>query len=274
MQRILESISVNLKSQLFFLMFYFFIFFFIFMVLQSLVYYFHFLLEHDIQIIEDWIYYEIWKILLVSQVVSLYLFVKIVEIYIGGGKLLLQIFKHAFYPPKREYYVVISFFLFIFTIQYMTAQDVRWGNTFSFFSLFWNLLGILSLYFPLSIIKFILHSAYPLEFKEKTFILFTAFFSQVVLLSFMIPTMNVVNIFYMLSFLLTLISLNWRKIGLTHPLMILLLPAINSLLFGNDPIWRGDYLIIRQGTEQDFFIWPITFTVVFVYLYKTRRPPA
>jgi hypothetical protein len=229
----------------------------------SIIAFFHFLLDHDMSIVENWVYRNSWEILSLSKIISFAITMKVVNVKIYRENPFLEFLKKGFINPNHYIFVVI-----IFLATFINALgDVKIQMAHTKYSTFHaiSFLGNFIFYFTDYILLFYLKSLYPIyrNWENYFFIIFTSL-SFFIFSLITIPYSKELSIFLLLHFLsLILFTLpraaNW-SIGLAY---ILLLICPLATFIGVDPIWSSDFSLFKLSNPLPFSyiiaIWGLTF---------------
>lgn len=80
----------------------------------SLVSFFHFLLEHDMAVIENWLYRYAWEIIIISKTLAAFVIIKALKLNNYFNRNLISIFSEDDWKPTRSLIVLIFFLLILF----------------------------------------------------------------------------------------------------------------------------------------------------------------
>ncbi len=241
----------------------------IFVILSSIGAFFHFLLNHEISIVESWLHNNHWEILIIAKLISLFLLNRWFKVRLYQLKSIRQLIKElvAWPDPKA---IVISFFMIASYLSLSgivtTTQNI--GYWYYHFASFAGLF----LYFGIEFIV-IAYLDDVLNQKEQPSLLwlslgYTALFSGAFRLSIpdyygMLP--YVVLCFSTLMFLSGKQFKSWSNVVC----FLVVFVAPMGSLFGMDPVWGDDFSPFTVKSKVGLPFLAVIWVVSFCY-YKYR----
>jgi hypothetical protein len=246
------------------------IFIFIFTVVTSVGAFFHFLLNHEISIVESWLHNNHWEILILSKLFSVYLINQWFKVKLYELKRIRDLIRELVgYPEPRA--IVLSFFMLsaYLALSGLKLSPQNMGYTYNHMA---SYLGIF-LYFGIEFVVIsYLEDVLNVEKKPNTFstalvylILFIAAFR-----------LSIPDYYGMLPFMVlgfsTLIFLsgpffkNWGNV--VFYLICFIAPM--GAIFGLDPVWGDDFSLFRLKTKLSLSFLVIIWMISFAY-YKYRK---
>lgn len=210
------------------------------LILISLIAFFHFLLDHRLAVIEDWIFEQGWEILIISKLLSCGLFIKFINLRSEERRPIRSLLARGFIRPKRESLVALLA-LFLITILFGKPVDISqtgllypkllmaYIGTFLFFMADILLLQHLQEHFPL---------------RKASFQVRTLLFPVILTMVTMGSLVNEKGPVYLLyfHFFMSLYLARWGGKNWTLPAIYLLVFASPmSSFFGLDPIWGESF---------------------------------
>lgn len=233
----------------------------------------HFLLKHNIQVIENWIFENSWGLAVFSKLCSFIIFYFVIKFNDKEDSYSLKEYLEGkFRWPDLKLLVLIVFYLSLFpTLEIVLGANItnRGNNEFSFSHIEGFLGPILFYLLDFILISYLFTKYEFLENKERivTFVGLTVLFlltSHVV-----IPYQNK-DIFLGLH-LFTLLWIGFkRKSSLSNVLSYAILIGVLSMVLGIDPIWGSHYSffsINKIFNLEVFILW----AVGLFYLKDKRR---
>lgn len=240
-------------------------------VLSSIGAFFHFLLNHEISIVESWLHNNSWEILITSKLISLFLINRWFSMRLYQLKSIRELVRELVDWPRPEAVVVPVFM----TLGYLSIArvDLVPQNLGYWYYHFASFIGLF-LYFGVEFIV-IAYLDDVLNQKEKPNRLllglaFTAMFSMAYRVS--VPDYYGLLPFVVLSFS-SLLYLSGRafKSWSNVVCFLLLFVAPMGAFFGLDPVWGNDFSPARVETKLNVAflaaIWVISFSY---YKYRLR----
>lgn len=240
----------DLKSDTKQLFFYYGVYCFLFILVHllfvSVFSFFHFLLDHEMGTIENWISRNTWEIVALSKLISLYSVVKLTQLNYYGAKKFKEYFSFMkFYPTVKSF----AFVLFILIIFYSLIVQFGGGiksNQFLDDLFLSSFLGSLLFYALDMICIFYLKSYF--DFKDQfdvrwgILLLVMFLFSSKIIL----PYLSKYLIFLIVHFL-SLYYLGLKKNLGDMVVYLILIVAPMSSLFGMDLVWDNSFAIFTYN---------------------------
>lgn len=245
------------------------IFVIIFIVLSSSGVFFHFLLNHEISIVESWLHNNHWEILIISKSLSLFFINRWFRVRLYEMKTVRQLTKELLKWPEHRA-LVISFFMVISYLALSQTEFARQNLGYwyyyltSFFGLF--------LFFGIEFIVIAyLNDVLNQEENVSTFWLgffYTVFFS----IGFRLCVPDYYNLLTYVIFCFTALLLlsgesfkNWSNVVC---LLVIFVAPMGSF-FGLDPVWGDDFSPFSIKTKLAIPFLAVIWMVSFSY-YKYR----
>lgn len=96
----------------------------LFIVLSSIGAFFHFLLDHEISIVESWLHNNHWEILIIAKLIALYLLNRWFKVRLYQMKSIRELVKELVHWPEPKA-IVISFFMMV---SYLTISGMSYAG--------------------------------------------------------------------------------------------------------------------------------------------------
>jgi hypothetical protein len=241
----------------------------IFILLSSLGAFFHFLLDHEISIVESWLHNNHWEILIIAKLFSLYLLNRWFEVRLYQLKSIRQLVRELVHWPEHRALVIAIFMLVahlsLSGVVY-TGQNIGyWYHHFvSFFGIF--------LYFGIEFIV-IAYLDDVLNQKEQPPLgWLSLFYTLLFTLAF---RMSVPDYYSLLPYVVfcfsTLIYLSGKSFKSWSNVLCFLVVFVAPMgcLFGMDPVWGDDFSPLRLKSRAGPTLLAVIWVVSFCY-YKYR----
>ena len=244
--------------------------------------FFHFILDHPVNVIENWIYYNGWEIIALTKLVSFLIVLKFINLKSHSKEPLRDMIVEGFVFPKKEFLVVIIFFItsVIFLGNPISAGELDFNFGKTFFSFFCFLLFFLIDIFTLNSIE----RVYPIGLKQSmikpiviplVFMFFTKFsFGLILDVTSSNQTIfgnGIYLIFYthffFILFLEYLEGVNWSYAFIY---LFTFASPLNSL-FGFDPVWGENFSLYKMRETFSLVDVSLLFLVGFTYLFWKRK---
>jgi hypothetical protein len=238
----------------------------------SLIAFFHFLLDHRLVDIEEWVFNFGWEIIAIGKIISLMITLKFLMTHLNARRPFYYLFQYRKGAIGSEFFISIIF-LFIFTVFLGNPKSLELSE--------WNILrtltsysSILVFYFCDIFLLYSLNVIYPVEKNS--------WYAEMVLMAFLFMFLTKslyvfgqrVDFFVAFNFLMLMFSMEeGMRFSWGRPLLLgILYTAPLGCFFGLDPIWNGSYSLLNMSTEIKLFEVAALFFIVTVYwLLKSRR---
>ena len=211
----------------------------------SLVSFFHFLLDHDMAVIENWLYRNAWEMIVFSKTLSAFIIIKALKLNNYFINSLFSILKMDIWKPTRKVLVFVLFISVLFYALIMQFSGELINNTkeaeFTYISYF----GSVLFYFIDFLVINVLIRNFKVTQKRKVFALiltltiFFLFFTKATL-----PYIDKYFIFLVLHYLTLLLFLFKERKNIMNPLLYsLIIIGPFSSLYGLDIVWDNAHSI-------------------------------
>lgn len=244
----------------------------------SMVSFFHFLLDHNMSIIEDWLYRNAWEMIFISKLTSAILIIKALKLNNYFVSSFFSIVKNDIWRPTKEASIFIIFIMVLFHSLIMqfggeiieNAKTTDFTYVSYFGSIFFYLIDFLVINFLVRNIK--------IKGRKKFLILISSlllifmFFTKATL-----PYISKYYIFILLHFLTLLIFLFVEKKNLINPLLYsLFLIGPLSSFYGLDLVWDNAHSVYSYRDSLPIIgiigIWSIGLLYYFKKKSKNIKP--
>ncbi len=257
------TVKGNLFKNVKYYLFYQLVFVLLFNVLSSLGVFFHFLLDHEISIVESWLHNNHWEILILAKVVALLLLNKWFQIRLYQLKSIRQLIRELVKWPEPKA-VVISFFM---VVSYLSLGKPLYAgqNLGYWYYHFTSFLGLF-FYFGIEFIVIAYLDDILNDKEEPSFmwlsLLYTLIFSGAFLACVpdyykLLP--YVIFCFSTLMYLSGKSFRNWSNVVC----FLLVFVAPMGSWFGMDPVWGNDFspFAVKSQVALPFLamIWMLSF---------------
>ncbi len=241
----------------------------IFIVLSSIGAFFHFLLNHEISIVESWLHNNHWEILIIAKLLSLFLLNRWFKVRLYELKSIRELVREFVRWPEPKA-IVIAFFM---VISYLSLGGaVYTGQNLGYWYYhFVSFLGLF-LYFGIEFIV-IAYLDDVLNQKEQPSLLwlsifYTAFFTIAFRLS--VPDYYGLLPYVVLCFssLMYLSGRSFKSWSNVVCFLVVFVAPMGSI-FGMDPVWGDDFSPFRVKTKLSLAFLAVIWMVSFCY-YKYR----
>ena len=217
-------------------------------LLASTIAFFHFLLDHDLGVVEDWIFNKGWEVLMVIKISAFYIFFKFITVKIESRHPFKNfLVKNFMYPQKEIVAVIIILLLFTMVLgrpritPFFRIENLK--IFISFFSIF--LFYILDIF----IVKFF-NMKYPLDYMRENVqnLLYPLIFFIMSKMIFLYE-INMTFLVYF-NFLFCFYVGRWKKDNwFACVLFLFFYVCPMGALFGLDPVWGDTFSPFKMGHD-------------------------
>jgi hypothetical protein len=243
--RNLLGLEVDIRKILSYYLGYNLIFLIGYIAFISMISFFHFLLEHDMAVIENWIFRNAWEVIVFSKLLASFIIIKALKLNNYFTISLWQTIKEEHWKPSRYAVIFILFisFLFYALIMQFSGELINNAKDTDFAHI--SFLGSAFFYFMDFFIINLLLKYIPISNQRKLFVLlaiclvFFLFFTKATL-----PYINKYYIFLILHFVTLLIFLAKEPKNLLNPILYaLIVIGPFSSFYGLDLVWDNAHSI-------------------------------
>lgn len=235
----------------------------LFIILSSLGAFFHFLLNHEISIVEAWLHNNHWEILIIAKLISLYLLNHWFQVKLYQMKSIRELIRELVKWPEPKA-VVISFFMMI---SYLTLSGTNYSgqNLGYWYYHLTSLLGLF-LYFGIEFIV-IAYLDDVLNQKDQPSFLWLSFYYTVLFsVAFRLCVPDYYNLVpYVIFCFSTLMYLSGKSFKSWSNVVCFLTVFVAPMgsFFGLDPVWGDDFSLftVKSKLALPFLamIWMVSF---------------
>lgn len=239
------------------------------MALSSIGIFFHFLLDHEISIVEAWLHNNQWELLIVSKLASLYLLNRWFRIRMYELKSIRELVKQLVHWPETRALVIAVFM----TASFIALGDVEYTGRNLGYS-YYHFISFVSifLFFAIEFIV-IAYLRDVLDQKEQPpAVALAAGFTGLFTLSFRLSVPDYYNLLpYFALCYLALIVLSGRQFKSWSNVVcfLVLFVAPMGSLFGLDPVWGNDFSPFKLQKSLSMTLLGVVWVISFSY-YRYR----
>lgn len=266
-------LTKNFKRYLIYYNLYGFIFFLLNLCVVSVVASFHFMLEHKIGSVEDWIFRHSWELILVGKLLAFVTTVRIVNYLFHAGNPLIDYFRQPNQRLKGEVITIIGFLFLVisFNGQIQFSRTLNENINHQILS-FW---GTFFYYFLDFLLLAYLRFLYPLEGKRYQEVAYATLFPVIFYFYSIISTDYDRKLSHLIFFNMLLamqiyihFSLSWVNVALFFFAFV----APLSSVLGLDLIWGNRYSPFILNKSFSLAPAMVFFIAAIIYLLiKTKK---
>lgn len=241
------------------------VFFLVHLILISFVSFFHFLLNHDFQIIEVWLEYNLWPLLVMAKVIVFFIFYQFLKVkYFTVSSFFKDLGLSNSAPGKSAF---ISVF-FLYTMIVIISRPIFNSNfNFSFLAFIFS-----TLFFGLDlIVGLYLRRLYLTSNKKSLVYYLVTVIGSWTILNLMTPNQDDINLLFIPLFI-TCFAIYEIKFKLIDSLFILIsffIPCLFLFGFGVDYDSSSIFTLSRSPKSYEaVVIWAVLFAYLFAFNRK------
>ena len=215
------------------------------LILVSLVAFFHFLLDHRLGIIEEWIFKNSYQILLLSKVLAFAGILVFVNVHSGMNRTWLTILKKGALFPQYKIFVVS--FLQICVIVFLGSPQWNEQSDIVFLNLVVSFVGTILFYFIDVFLLVILDNIIPVAGRSAFWLNFfyPAIFFVVAEITFRYGS-NINGLIFFNSFFCFYLVRMGRSNWTYSLIWLILVAAPTGSLMGMDILWKNTYALFNM----------------------------
>jgi hypothetical protein len=241
----------------------------IFIILSSIGAFFHFLLDHEISIVESWLHNNHWEILIVAKLIALYLLNRWFVVRLYQMKSIRELIRELVRWPEPKA-VVISFFML--TSHLVLGEAVYTGQNLSYwYHHFASFLGLF-LYFGIEFIVIAYLDDVLNQKEQPSFLWLSIVYTVSFALAFRLSIPDYYGLLpYVIFCFSTLMYLSGKAFRSWSNVVCFLLVFVAPMgsLFGLDPVWGDDFSPFRLERKLALSFLAVIWVISFCY-YKYR----
>lgn len=241
----------------------------IFILLSSIGAFFHFLLNHEISIVESWLHNNHWEILIIAKLLSLFLINRWFRVRLYQLKSIRQLVRELVKWPEPKA-IVISFFM---VTSYLTLSGISYtgGNVGYWYFHFTSFIGLF-LYFGIEFIVIAYLDDVLNEKEQPNFMWLSVFYTILFSLAFRLSIPDYYGMLpYVVMCFASLMYLSGKSFKSWSNVVCFLLVFVAPMgsIFGMDPVWGDDFSPFTVKTKVHLAFLAVIWVVSFLY-YKYR----
>lgn len=241
----------------------------IFIILSSIGAFFHFLLDHEISIVESWLHNNHWEILILAKLITLFLLNRWFVIRLYQLKTIRQLVKDLIRWPESKA-VVISFFMMGSFIT--LGQSEYTGQNLSYwYHHIASFLGLF-LYFAIEFIVIAYLDDILNSKEEPSYLWLSVIYTILFTISFRLSVPDYYSLVpYIVFCFSTLIYLSGRSFQNWSNVVCFLFVFVAPMgsLLGLDPVWGDDFSPFKMDKKLSVSFLAVIWVISFCY-YKYR----
>ncbi len=243
---------------------------FFFNVIMSVVTFFHFKLDHGLNIINEWVFYNGWEIVTLTKMFSIWIFMKFLMVGSSQRNPIKTLLLGGISFPGKEILISLGGIYFFFIFAGGGNLDPSFKGTFvqsllSFFSVF-------IYYLSTVIILLAIQKQYPL--REKYRLAIAPLVSLIILYleREIFPFAKGMDSVVFSNLVLCQFLIGWRKYNWTLPsIFIIAFVAPCAVLTGLDPVYGKEYSLFNLSHDIGGVLYFVILLLSASYLFYKRK---
>jgi len=253
-------VSDEFKKNLIYFGIYLFVVLFVQIIFLSVITSFHFLLDHDMSIVENWVYRNGWEITIIVKLLGAYIFYQLFTLRKYDKIEFSKFLKQSFLLPNRTAVNAVVFILFFTTL--IGDYSLKTSSIENISSHLLSYLGTFLYYFIDYCFIYYIRLYYPIESNSKRLLikfLYTLLFGLFTVIT--LPYASNIDLIILAHFFTLLVLSNSKNFRWWNgALYLLLVVGVRSTFFGDDILWRDEFAIFKYSEE------PHGFTLLVIWL--------
>ena len=266
------SFSLGMRKILSYYLGFSILFFLTHLSLVSIVTFFHFLIDHDMHIIENWLFSNAWELIISSKLIAFIVTIKFLKLNNYLVTDLLTILKTDIWKPSKSAFVMIVFLATCFSAILLQFGDGLSFNPKSLEYVYFSYVGsILFFVIDFLVINILLRNVKQFSRRKNSLLIASLL---IIFLSFTKITLPYIDKFLfiiILHFLTLLIFLFSEKRNIMNIILysVLLIGPLASL-FGFDLVWENAHAVYIYNTKLPLTGIVGVWLIGIVYYYKRK----
>lgn len=240
----------------------------IFIIISSIGAFFHFLLNHEISIVESWLHNNHWEILIIAKLVSLYLLNRWFKVRLYQLKSIRELVRELVSWPEPRAMVIAAFMI----ISYLALGGaVLAGQVGYWYHQVASYLGIF-LYFGIEFIVIAYLDDVLNQKEQPSYFWLSVFYTGLFAAAFRLSVPDYYNLLpYMVFCFSTLMYLSGKSFKSWSNVVCFLAVFVAPMasLFGMDPVWGEDFSPLKVKSKLGLSFLAAIWMISFCY-YKYR----
>lgn len=241
----------------------------IFILLSSIGAFFHFLLNHEISIVESWLHNNHWEILIIAKLLSLFLINRWFQVRLYQLKSIRELVREFVRWPEPKA-IVIAFFM---VVSYLSLSGIVYtGQNLGYW--YYHIVSFLGLflYFGIEFIVIAYLDDVLNQKEQPSFMWLSLFYTAIFTAAFRLSVPDYYGLLpYVVLCFSTLMYLSGKSFKSWSNVVCFLVVFVAPMgsLFGMDPVWGDDFSPFRVKTKLSLAFLSVIWMVSFCY-YKYR----
>jgi hypothetical protein len=264
------GLNSNFAKQLLHYALFYFGVWIIHLLVISFIAFFHFLLEHPLDIIENWIFTKGWEIISLTKIIGGFVILRLITLKIDSRQPMREIFVRGFVWPRSELFVIVVFLITFFV--FFGKPELVDRTRIEYVRMAFSFIGIIVFYMVDLFVIDSLEQVYPIEsrFRWVSLLIYPVVIFAISRQIFWYG--EEINFLVLFNLLLCLALWQWRQRNWSQPFVyICLFVAPAGVLLGVDPIWGAAFSPLKLSASLRIDQYLIILLIVLGYLFYRKK---
>lgn len=244
------------------------------LALVSLVAFFHFLLDHDMAVVENWLNYNAWEILVVSKFSAFFLMIRIIRLNLYDlPKFRRRLFRKRWIPNLEAIVFVIFMNVMVLAIVDTLGGGFKFFNQREYNLVFISYIGNIVFYLIDVFLIFDLFETFEIKKKRnKLILIFLTGLTFLITTNVLQPYGKPDQLIIFLYFVTLLLSYfkNPKNLGNTA-LILFFQVAFFIILYGHDLVWKKQNALVNYQGNIPIIGVLLSWLIGMFYFFKKRQ---
>lgn len=270
----IETFSKNMRHILFYYIGYCLLLVLIQLALVSMVAFFHFLLDHDMAIVENWLNYNAWELLVTSKVTAFFLMVKMIRLnFYDVPRFRKRLTKKRWLPSFEAVVFIVFMNVMALAIVDTLGGGFKFFNQRSYNLVIVSYIGNSIFYLIDLLLIYDLFETFVIQKKRNRLILIFLtglifLITTNILQPYGKPDQSLIFL-YFVTLLLTYFQ-NTKNFG-NAALILLLQVSFFIVLYGHDLVWKKQNALVNYQGNIPALGLLLSWLIGMLYFFKKRQ---
>jgi hypothetical protein len=241
-----------------------------FNIIMSIVTFFHFKLDHSLNIINEWVFYNGWEIVSLAKLISVWLFLKFLMVGSSQRNPIKSLLLGGLVFPSKEILIALGgvYFFFIFA----GGGDLDPSFKGSFIQGVLSFFSVIVYYLSMIIVFLAIQTQYPLREKYRLLISPLLAAALVLLDREIFPFTKGMDSLVISNLILCQFLIGWKKYNWSLPaIFVLAFVAPCAVFVGLDPVYGNEYSLFNLRENIGGLLYFVILLLSASYLLYKRK---